>query len=102
MLEQYHRRVLMLVLPLLPVIPFFKLFHWDDAPLKGLVHNLFCEHKLVEPVIIRLKEADFPHLIYVNVPVTFLRRTVSPFPQQARGTPVEAASVSLAACFAER
>ena len=83
----------MLVPPLLP---------WDDVPLKSLVHHLFSKHELVEPVIIGLKKANCPYLIYVNVPKHLSRRTVNPFPQQARGTLVEAASVSLAACIAKR
>ena len=50
------------------------MFRWDDVPLKGLVHHLFSKHKLVEPVIIGLKEVDCPHLIYVNVPKHLLKK----------------------------
>ncbi len=48
-------------------IPFCKLFRWNNFPLEGLVHHLFGEYKLVEPVIINLKKTDCLNLIYVNV-----------------------------------
>jgi hypothetical protein len=75
----------MLVLPLLPVSPFCKLFRWDDIPLKGLVHHLFCKHKLVEPVIIGLREADCPHLIYVNVPKHLFKKNCEPISPPGKG-----------------
>jgi hypothetical protein len=75
----------MLVLPWLPVIPFCKLFCWDDTPLKGPVHHLFCEDKLVKLVTIGLKEADCLHLIYVNVPKHLFEKNCEPVSPAGKG-----------------
>ena len=44
-----------------------KLFNWDHTIVVGLIHHALRKDQLIQPVKVRLKKTDGPHLLKINI-----------------------------------